>query len=167
VIDDLIIQEACKNHHNGDERNNQLLPLIKYYDGLAAYITRKKQFKRTNRYDWENGEINFKRLAKELELRQDSVTKLYNYIYNSKELTRIVEAMNYGKNNLRNHILLMVNLAINDYYEGKIAITKGKISLSARKREKLVTAKDAETQSFTDQENTDLESPTNSMTKKV
>ncbi|MBN1329343.1 MAG: hypothetical protein JXA54_07710 [Candidatus Heimdallarchaeota archaeon] len=167
AIEDSVIQEACKNHHNGEENNNQLLPIIKYYDGLAAFITRKSQSKRTNRYDWENGEIDFKQLAKELEQKQESAVKLYNYIYNSRELVRIVEAINYGKNSLRNHLLLMVNLAINDYYKGKITITKGKISLSARKREELGTARDAETQSFSDQENTDLKSPTNSRNKEV
>ncbi|MHA1353714.1 MAG: hypothetical protein ACTSR1_00880 [Candidatus Heimdallarchaeota archaeon] len=66
-------------------------------------------------------------LVKEIEERQHSAYKLYNYIYNSQELTRIVESMTYGYNSLRNHLLLMVNLAINNYHQGKIVITKGKI----------------------------------------
>jgi len=127
TIEDEEIREACLNHHNGEESKNNILPIVRYYDYLASYITRKKIFKTMTRYDAQNGKIQFKELAKEIEERQQSAYKLYNYIYHSKELKRIVESMTYGYNSLRNHLLLMVNLAINNYHQGKIVITKGKI----------------------------------------
>ncbi|MHA1435721.1 MAG: hypothetical protein ACTSO7_17920 [Candidatus Heimdallarchaeota archaeon] len=126
TIEDEEIREACLNHHNESLTKNDLLPLLKNYDHLASYITRKKPFKTLTRYDFNNGKIDFKQLVNEIEERQNSAYKLYNYIYNSQELTRIVESMTFGYNSLRNHILLMVNLAINDYLQGKIIITKGK-----------------------------------------
>ncbi|HUU77604.1 MAG TPA: hypothetical protein VMX55_04610 [candidate division Zixibacteria bacterium] len=127
TIEDEEIREACLNHHNGEESKNDLLPIVKYYDHLASHITRKKPFKTLTRFDCQNGDIKFEELAKEIEQKQNSAYKLYNYIYNSRELTRIVESMTYGYNSLRNHLLLMVNLTINDYYQGKIVIGKGKI----------------------------------------
>ncbi|NHJ86812.1 MAG: hypothetical protein FK734_15225 [Asgard group archaeon] len=127
TIKDEEIKEACLNHHNGEERKNQLLPLVKYYDHLAALITRKKPYQTLTRYDYLNGEISFEKLREEIEERQHSAYKLYNYIYNSEELKRIVESMTYSYSSLRNHLLLMVNLAINDYLRGKIVITKGEI----------------------------------------
>ncbi len=127
TINDVEIRTACLNHHNGTTNENILLPLIRYYDGLASYITRKKPFKTLTRYDYQNGKIAFEQLAEEIEERQDSAYKLYNYIYYSKELKRIVESMTYGQNSLRNHLLLMVNLAINDYLSRKIIIANGAI----------------------------------------
>jgi hypothetical protein len=84
--------------------------------------------------DNQNGKIDFEQLKKEIEKRQNSAFKLYQFIWQSKELKRIVESMNFGKNSLRNHLLLMVNLAINDWREGKLEINDGtykKISQSA------------------------------------
>jgi len=127
TIEDEEIREACLNHHNGEKSKNDLLPAVKYYDHLASYITRKKQFKTLTRYNFQKGKIAFEQLAIEIEERQHSAYKLYNYIYHSQELTRIVESMTYGYNSLRNHLLLMVNLAINNYHQGKIVIAKGKI----------------------------------------
>lgn len=51
----------------------------------------------------------------------------------------------YGKKSLRIHLLIMVNLILDDYLMGRITITNGKIiSTLARKREKLNPAKNAE-----------------------
>ncbi len=132
-IEDEEIRNACLYHHNGEESNNKLLPIVKYYDHLASYISRKRPLKTKSRYDFKNGRIDFKQLVKEIELRQQSAFKLYNYIYQSKELTQVVEAMTYGKNNLRNHLLVMVNLAINDYLKKKLTIKKGKITIERKK----------------------------------
>ena len=66
-IEDEEIREACQNHHNGENCENELLPLIRYYDHLAAYITRKKPFKTFTRYDFQNGEIAFEQLANDIE----------------------------------------------------------------------------------------------------
>ncbi len=76
IIKDAEIRNACLNHHNGTTTENKLLPLIRYYDGLASYITRKKPFKTLTRYDYQNGKIAFKQLAEEIEKRQDSAYKL-------------------------------------------------------------------------------------------
>ena len=40
-IADPLVREACKKHHNGEDTNNWLIPIIKKYDGLAALINRK------------------------------------------------------------------------------------------------------------------------------
>ncbi len=41
-----------------------------------------------------------------------------------KEYKRVVEAINYGRNSLRNHLSIMVNLAIESYYAKKLIIEK-------------------------------------------
>ncbi|MFW9921933.1 MAG: hypothetical protein ACFFDW_01445 [Candidatus Thorarchaeota archaeon] len=151
------IRDACLNHHNGNGYDDSLLRVVKHYDSLAAYISRKKLTKTISRYDKENGELDFQKIVDEIEKRQYSSYKLYNYIYQSKELARVVEAMDYGKNSLRKHLLLMVNLAINDYHDGKLKIINNKISIERKsykeevsqsakqKDEVLKHAKDAET----------------------
>lgn len=144
VIEDKEIAEACKNHHSSTASNNQYLPLIKKFDAIAAMITRKKYLRKNTRYDKTKGEIDFQALAKEIEERSTSAYKLYNFIYQSNTLTRIVETMSYQKNSLRMHLLLMVNLAVNDYYNKKLKVTKENISVAAKEREELLNAKDAE-----------------------
>ena len=100
---------------------------------------------------------------------QHSAYKLHNHIYHSKELTRITESLDYGKNPLRNHLLLMANLAINDYCDKKMEIVKGKlilkekeiISISATKSEENhLSATDAEMHQFSTMSNADSESAT-------
>lgn len=127
TIEDDLIKEACLNHHNGEKSENWLIPLIKYYDQLASRISRKKPFKTEYRYDYLNGTIDFEKMVREIEGKQHSPHKLYNYIYNSKELNRIVESMDYGKKSLRNHLLLIVNLAINSYKNGRLLVEKRKL----------------------------------------
>ena len=61
----------------------------------------------------------------------------------------------------------MVNLAINDYYNEKLKITKGIISLSASNGEELFTATDAEMHSFTDHINANLERATTSKMRRL
>ncbi|MBD3189117.1 MAG: hypothetical protein GF308_00655 [Candidatus Heimdallarchaeota archaeon] len=72
--------------------------------------------------------IDFKGLVREIEERQHSAYKLYQFVYQSKALTRLVKSMDY-KGSLRNHFLLMVNLAINDYLRGKLRIKNGTFQL--------------------------------------
>lgn len=156
-IEDKTICEACLHHHD-DLSNNVLLPLVKYYDHLASYISRKKAFGINTRYDFQNGKIDFNELKRKIEERQQSAFKLYQFVHESKELKRIVESMYFGKNSLRNHLLIMVNLAINDWLEKKLRISNGKykiISPSATTNEekaKHSSAKDAEMHSFHDHE---------------
>ncbi|MHA1185659.1 MAG: hypothetical protein ACTSXA_04570 [Candidatus Heimdallarchaeota archaeon] len=168
IIEDEEIREACLNHHNGDDNTNKLLPLVKYYDSLASLMLRKIKNKANNRYSMNKGKINFKQLVDELEVNQHSAHKLYNYIYNSKDLIRIVESLRFGYNNLQNHLLVMVNLAINDFYNktlklknGIITIKrknyKGNISTSTSERESLFTVIDAEMHSTTSMNNANSE----------
>ena len=124
TIKDPEIREACLNHHNGEESKNELLPLVQYFDRLAACISRKKPFREKYRYDKRQGAIDFAKLVKEIEQRQHSAYKLYNYIYHSKELARIVEALTFSKGSLRRHILIMVNLAVNKFYEENLTSAK-------------------------------------------
>lgn len=161
------------NHHNGKKCTSELLPILNYYDGLASYITRRKPYKINARYDFNNGKIDFERLAQEIEAIQDSAHRLYRYINNSKELQRIVKAMNYGKNSLRNHLVIMVNIAINDYLSGrlildnnKFLIERMKISTTTSERDELDTVMDAEMHHSVTMNNADL-SATNSMNKKA
>lgn len=127
-IENELIREACENHHNKEcTADNWLIPIIRKYDGLAEFITRKIPRKITARYDYFNGELDFKELVKEIELNQYSAHELYNYIYNSKALRRIPEAMNYSNNNLRKHLLLAVNLFIADFKKGLILVKDNEI----------------------------------------
>ncbi len=141
TIKDEEIREACLNHHNKEMNGNQLIKLINRFDSIASYITRKKPLKAKARYDFDNGEIDFKQLAEEIEKRSQSAYKLYNFIYYSEELKRTVEAMDFKKSSLRSHLLLMVNLAINEYYMGTLKIVNDRIiikenSESVKKKEK-------------------------------
>ncbi len=149
-IKDEEIREACLKHHNVGYCKNILLPLVRYYDHLAAYMNRKSVHIRNCRYDYENGKIDFEKLANDIEERQQSAYKLYNFIYYSKELSRTVEAMKFGKTSLRDHLLLMANLAIHGYCNrwlimenGKIELEK-KISSSVTRKDELECAKDVE-----------------------
>ena len=176
TIEDEVIRDACLNHHNETRESNPYHSLIQYYDRLASHISRRKPYRTVYRYDKVNGQINFQRLAQDIEGIQQSAYKLYNYIYYSKELTRIIESLDYGKNPLRNHLLLMVNLAINDYYDKKIKIIKGKlkitekklVSSSATKSEEVHSSVcDAEMHQFPAMSNADSESPTNSKKRRL
>jgi len=172
TIEDEEIREACQNHHNGFAIENQFVPLIKRYDAIASFITRKKELNTISRYDKENGEINFQELGREIEARRESAYKLYTFIYSSNALTRIIESMSYQKTSLRTHLLIMVNKAINEYYMGTLKILKNKIiinriSESVRKKEEPGSTKDAEMHLFPVMSNADLESTTSLMNKKA
>lgn len=179
TIEDEEIRDACLNHHNNEEITDSLVSAVRYYDYLASLICRKKPYKRIGRYDKEKGEIDFQQLAQAIEQNQHSAFKLYNYIYQSKELRRLVESLNYGHNSLRNHLLMMVNLAINDYYSGKLTIKnekitikrknyKGKVSQSAKHKDELfMDAKDAEMHLSLTMNKADSQSSTNSMNEKA
>jgi len=149
TIEDDEIREACLNHHNKEMKENQLIKIIRRYDSLASWITRRKPLKAITRYDYDNGEIDFKQLTEEIEKRSHSAYKLYSFIYQSDELKRVVEALDYKKSSLRTHLLLMVNLAINEYYMGTLKIVNDRINIkeiseSARKKRNLKSAKGAE-----------------------
>ena len=111
------VYQLTKNHHNYemDDRELPLLTTIQYYDRLSSSISRKFRFSATSRYRVSEIEkIDFHTLAHDLENRQYSLYALYSYIYKSQELKKVNEALAYGFSSLKNHMLLMVNLYIND-----------------------------------------------------
>lgn len=115
------IYQLAKNHHNYEIEDRQipLLPILQYYDRLSSSISRKFRWTATSRYRVSEIEkIDFDTLTKELEPRQYSLYALYSFINKSQDLQKINEALSYGFSSLKNHLLLMVNLYINDL--GKI-----------------------------------------------
>ncbi len=125
------IREACKKHHtNGEERsNNWLIPIIKKYDGIASFLSRRIPRKEERRYDYENGEIDCKKLAEEIATKQHSVYVLYNYIYYNKTMARFYETITFANNKLKTHLLLAVNLLINDFKKGKLTLENNRVKI--------------------------------------
>jgi hypothetical protein len=116
-LQDDYVSQLVNNHHNYelDEREIPLLSTLQYYDRLSSSISRKFRFSATSRYRISELEkIDFHSLARDLEQRQDSLYALYSYIFKSQELKKVNEALAYGFSSLKNHLLLMVNLYIND-----------------------------------------------------
>jgi len=138
------IQEACKNHHNGEKLNNWLLPIIKKYDGLASFLSRRIPRREERRYDYENGIIDCKIVASEIEEKQENINALYNYIYYNETFARFYETIDYANNKLRKHLLLAVNLLINDFKKGKIKVENNKIVVVSIP----ITEKEEETKKF-------------------
>ncbi len=101
----------------------------------VSKISHKKHFTTFNQYDLDASRINFKEVKEEIESRQNCPIRLYSFIYNSKDLSRIVESLKYGKSSLRNHILLMVNIILNDYYGNIQKYEKTIISTSVSNRD--------------------------------
>ncbi|MHA1364976.1 MAG: hypothetical protein ACTSP5_01005 [Candidatus Heimdallarchaeota archaeon] len=121
------IREACKNHHNGEKSDNWLIPIIKKYDGLAAFLNRRIPRREERRYDYQNGDIDCKTVAEEITEKQQNIYSLYNYIYYNKTFARFYETIDFANNKLRKHLLLMVNLLINDFKKGKLVLKNNKI----------------------------------------
>lgn len=116
ISDDYICQ-LVKNHHNYeiDDRELPLLSTLQYYDRFSSSISRKFRFSAPSRYRvTETTKIHFDTLKKEIETRQYSLYALYSYIYKSQTLNQINEALKFGFSSLKNHLLLMVNLYIDD-----------------------------------------------------
>jgi hypothetical protein len=116
-ITDEYVYQLVKNHHNYeiDDKELPLLSLLQYYDRLSSRISRKFRFSTISRYRASDIEkIDFNALKEEIETRQYSLCALYSYVYKSQQLNKINEALSYGFSSLKNHLLLMVNLYIND-----------------------------------------------------
>jgi hypothetical protein len=58
--------------------------------------------------------MDFNKLAHEIKEVSTNIWTLYTYIYNSKELRYLTESMNHGHNTLRNHLLVIANLIVQD-----------------------------------------------------
>jgi hypothetical protein len=121
AISDEYVYKLTKNHHNysiGD-REIPLLPTLQYYDRLSSSISRKFRWTAISRYRVSEIEkIDFNTLKREIETHLYSLYALYTYVYKSQILNKINEALVYGFSSLKNHLLLMVNLYIDDL--GKI-----------------------------------------------
>jgi hypothetical protein len=118
IIDEEVYQLA-KNHHNYnfDERELPLLSTLQYYDRLSAMNSRKFRWSASSRYRMDVlEEIDFDMLKREIESRQYSLCALYSYVYKSCVLDKINEALKFGFSFLKNHLLLMVNLYIDDFH---------------------------------------------------
>ena len=89
--------------------------ILQYYDRLSSSISRKFRFSTTSRYRVSEIEkIDFNALKQEIDPCQYSLYALYSYVHKSQQLNKINEALSYGFSSLKNHLLLMVNLYIND-----------------------------------------------------
>ncbi|MFX0061970.1 MAG: hypothetical protein ACFFC7_07250 [Candidatus Hermodarchaeota archaeon] len=105
---------ALQKHH--DTSDNPLIQLFQKYEHLAAMITRKVRSPRTSRYNWTaRGNIDFDKLAQDIEeVAKQSIWKLYEYIYQSKELKQLNESLEHGHTSLRDHLLIIANLIVQD-----------------------------------------------------
>ena len=94
---------------------------FQHYDRLAASITRRVSSPRQDRYNWKaNKKIDFQQLANQISEVSDNVWKLYNYIYQSKELGLLNESLKFGHTSLQRHLLIIANLIVQDYLPEKI-----------------------------------------------
>ncbi len=117
TISDEYVYQLAKNHHNYSISDIEipLLPTLQYYDRLSSSISRKFRWTATSRYRVSEIEkIDFNALKREIDTRQYSLYALYSYVYQSQILNKINEARAYGFSSLKNHLLLMINLYIDD-----------------------------------------------------
>ncbi|MFX1251255.1 MAG: hypothetical protein ACFFCZ_06580 [Promethearchaeota archaeon] len=119
-LDDEELMDSLRQHH--EQTDDPLIQKFQKYDQLAAIITRRVRSPRNNRYNWRAKEtIDFEQLAKEIEeVTNQSVWKLYEYIYNSKKLDLLNESMEHGHTSLRRHLLLITNLVVQDIQRKKL-----------------------------------------------
>jgi hypothetical protein len=86
------------------------------YDRLAAIITRKIRSPKTNRYTWASqSTIDFDQLAANItEANNQGVWALYRFIYENKELDQLNESFEFGHSSLKQHLLIIANLIVQD-----------------------------------------------------
>ncbi len=120
-IADEDVFKLAKNHHNYDidEKDFLWLYLLQHYDRLSAMISRKFRWSASSRYRvTELEKIDFDVLKIEIERRQYSPYALYTYIRKCQAFDKISEALKFGFSSLKNHLLLMVNLYLDDLKSG-------------------------------------------------
>ncbi len=113
--------QRLKSHH--DKTSDPIVQKFQHYDQLASRITRKIRAPTHDRYNWCSKEekINFERLAQEIsQMSKKNVWKLYEYISNNSDLAKITESLEYGHSSLKNHLLFIVNLIVQDFLAGKL-----------------------------------------------
>ena len=106
------------NHHN--KIKHPLIKRLQEADRKASIIARKKEREikssiynpiRKSYEDKVNSQM-FQKIQKEIEDRINNFPKLYEYIWNCKELDYLVEAQNYPETSLRKHLLLTTQFAV-------------------------------------------------------
>jgi hypothetical protein len=103
-----------RQHH--DETDHPLILTFQQYDRRAALITRQIYSPRPNRYNWKAKEpVDFESLATQIQEAENDVWTLYRLIYGSHALAQLNESMKYGHTSLRNHLLLICNLVVEDF----------------------------------------------------
>ena len=117
-LKDQKLVERLRKHH--EKTNDPLIRKFQYYDRLAASITRKIRSPIISRYNWQAKrklqKIDFKKLAKEIqEVTETNIWNLYRYIYENKELKLLNESMNHEHTKLRNHLVVIANLIVQDF----------------------------------------------------
>ena len=113
-IEDSNLVQLLKKHH--EKTNDPMIMKFQKYDHIAASMTRKYRSPRTNRYNWYSREnINFNKLAKEIKEVYNNIWRLYNYIYNSKELGKLNESLEHGHTSLKKHLLILANLIVQEF----------------------------------------------------
>lgn len=123
------VSEAYKSYlrdHHQNIRQSALISTFQYYDRKAAGATRRHKSPRPDRYNWKwfnttpkfkQKNIDFKQLATELRQVAMDTKQLYAYVYKSKSLGLLVESMDFGHSALREHLLLIANMIMTDYFK--------------------------------------------------
>lgn len=118
-LEDLELIELLRQHH--EEIDHPLIQTFQKYDRIAAAITRKIRSPRNNRYNWYSTEnIDFKQLAKEIKEVNKNIWKLYNFFYTNKKLNYLNESLEHGHTSLRNHLLVITNLIVQDFQQQRL-----------------------------------------------
>lgn len=120
-IDDIELKELLKQHH--EKTDDLLIQTFQHYDQLAARITRRFPSPRTNRYNWyATTTVDFSKLAEEIVEVAAHPWKLYEYIYQSRELKHLTESLQHGHTSLRTHLLIMTNSIVHDYLNNRLSL---------------------------------------------
>lgn len=114
--------ELLKDHHK-NEKQSIIVETFQKYDRIASSITRKHRSPRSNRYNWKaTKKVNFEDLATQLAEVSDNVWKLYECIYQNKQLAVLNEAFEFGHTSLRMHLLLIANLIVFDHLKDNLVL---------------------------------------------
>ncbi|MFX0063420.1 MAG: hypothetical protein ACFFC7_14685 [Candidatus Hermodarchaeota archaeon] len=118
-LENLEFVELLRAHHEATD--DPMIQQLQKYDRIASIITRKVRSPRLDRYNWQaKVKVDFEVLAQEITEASTNVWKLYQYIYNSKQLDRLNESLDHGHTSLRYHLLLVANLLVQNsqYFKG-------------------------------------------------
>ncbi|MFX1255891.1 MAG: hypothetical protein ACFFCZ_30070 [Promethearchaeota archaeon] len=118
-LEDKNLVRQLRDHH--EKSTEPIIKQFQKYDAISAMITRSVRSPKTSRYNWRSTKnIDFEKLARELKEVANNIYKLYEYIYQSKELAKLNESLQYGHTSLRNHLVIIANLIVRDYQRGKL-----------------------------------------------